>query len=146
MRTRTFAALILALACQRTSATSQVDKTFLLGFLAGEYRLVGQAPDSGAAYVGQVTLRQHKGSLEIVRTVAGVSTRGSGTIEAAGEGGTLVLKARFSVSAVAYEATYLWKSDLDNYPRLTGYTYRAAGETKSPGLEALFHIPPTPKK
>src|SRR3954463_4791113 len=105
MRARTFAAFICALALRNTTGAADVDKTFLLGFLAGEYRLVGQAPDSGAPYVGQVTLREHKGSLEIVRTVAGVSTRGSGTVEAAGEGGTLVLKARFSVSGVAYEAT-----------------------------------------
>ncbi len=118
---------------------------FLLGFLAGDYRLVGQRPDSGAAYVGRVSLRPHDGKFDVTRTIEGVSTKSTATIETSAEG-PAVLRSRFAVGGVGYEATYLWRSDLDNYPRLTGYVYRVHGKTKSPGLEALFHIPPTPDK
>lgn len=122
------------------------DTKFLLGYLAGDYRLIGQQPDSGATYSGRVTLTEHEGRFDVVRTTAGVTTHGTATIETAGEGGTQVLRLRFTAGEVAQEVTYLWRSDMDNYPRLTGYLYRGKGITHSPGLEALFHVPPTPKK
>ncbi len=122
------------------------DTKFLLGYLAGDYRLIGQQPDSGATYSGRVTLTEHEGRFDVVRTIAGVTTHGTATIETAGEGGTQVLRLRFTAGEVAQEVTYLWRSDMDNYPRLTGYLYRGKGITHSPGLEALFHVPPTPKK
>ncbi len=121
------------------------DKSFLLGFLAGDYRLIGQQPDSGEAYTGRVSFRERDGQFDVTRTVAGVRTRGTAVIEKSDEG-IAVLRSRFAIKGVDYEATYLWRSDLDNYPRLTGYVYRAQGKTTSPGLEALFPIPPTPKK
>ncbi len=145
MRARVFVAILVALACEPSAGVADPDTTFLLEFLAGEYRLIGQEPDSGASYVGQVSFCERDGQFDVVRTVGGVTTHGSGSIETAGED-TAVLRCRFTVAGVAHEVTYLWKSDLDNYPRLTGYVYRAQGETKSPGLEALFHIPPTPEK
>jgi hypothetical protein len=42
---------------------------------------------------------------------------------------------------VAYEGTYLWQSDADNFARLTGYVYRSGHSTESPGMEALFIVP-----
>jgi hypothetical protein len=145
MRALLVLVVVFALTQSRLSLAGRPDKSFLLGFLAGEYRLVGQQSDSGAPYGGRVSFRERGGKFEVVRTIAGVSTHGTASIETVGEG-TAVLRSRFTVGDVAYEATYLWSSDLDNYPRLTGYVYRVRGETKSPGLEALFHIPPTPAK
>ncbi len=86
MRPRLSLAVQISLLLMRSGATVEAagkkpDIAFLLGFLAGNYRLVGQKPDSGAVY-----------------------------------------------------------------PRLTGYVYRLKGATKSPGIEALFHLPPTPAK
>jgi hypothetical protein len=49
-----------------------------------------------------------------------------------------VLRIHFHFDGKEYDATYRWQSDPDNYPRFTGYVYRAG--TKSPGLEALFPI------
>jgi hypothetical protein len=121
------------------------DTKFLLGFLAGDYRLLGQKPDSGAAYVGKITLRETGNGFAVTRVIAGASSSGTARIETSGEGAP-VLRIRFPQNGVEYAATYLWHTDLDNYPRLTGYVYRAKGETKSPGLEALFHIAPTPVK
>lgn len=116
---------------------------FLLGFLSGDYRLVGQRPDSGATYSGRVTLRESGRALAVTRVIAGVTSHGTASIETSHEGAQ-VIRMRFSFEGVNYAATYLWQTDLDNYPRLTGYVYRPRGETKSPGLEVLFHIPPTP--
>ena len=118
---------------------------FLLGFLAGDYRLVGQKPDSGAVYSGRLTLRETGGAFEVTCVVAGVTSHRTASIETASNGAP-VLRMRFSQDAVESAATYLCQTDLDNYPRLAGYVYRRQGETKSPGLEALFHVPPTPVK
>ncbi len=150
MRTLFPITLIVALSVTRIALATEAprkapDVEFLLGFLAGDYRLIGQAPDSGATYSGRVTLRARRGAFEVIRTVARVSTQGTAAIETSGEGNA-VLRMRFASAGISYEATYLWRSDLDNFPRLTGYLYRAEGRTKSPGLEALFHVPPTPKK
>ena len=49
-----------------------------------------------------------------------------------------MLKVTFTESGKLYEATYLIHSDLDNYGRLTGYTYLQNQTTKKAGLEALF--------
>lgn len=127
------------------SSLGAPDTSFLPGFLAGDYRLVGQRPGSGAPYVGRVSFRERDGKFDVIRTIAGVSTETTASIETAGDG-SAVLRSRFTVGGIDFEATYLWHSDLDNYPRLTGFIYRAQGETESPGLEALFHIPPTPDK
>jgi hypothetical protein len=145
MRAPLFLAVIVTLACLRDACAETLDVPFLLEFLAGDYRVIGEQPDSGVPYVGNVSFREHNGQFEVVRTIGDSTTHCTGKIETAGEN-TPVLRCQFTAAGVAYEATYLWRSDLDNYPRLTGYVYRKQGETKSPGLEALFHVPPTPEK
>ena len=117
------------------------DVDFLLGFLAGEYRVVGQMPDGGGAYVGRIELKPKTATFELSRDIAGVTTKGTAFIETAGEG-CPVLRIQFSLGAVDYEGTFQWRSDLDNYARMTGYIYRRNGETKSPGLEAWFPLTP----
>jgi hypothetical protein len=62
-----------------------------------------------------VTLREHEGRFDVVRTIAGVATQGTATIETAGEGAA-VLRMRFASEGVPYEGRYLWRSDLDYYP------------------------------
>jgi hypothetical protein len=123
------------------TASKPLDAEFLRGFLAGEYDVIGRKPDSVATYTGRVTIREVGGTLEVTRTIDGKTERG--TIEfdtAAGADRIPVLRAHFSMDGQEYEATYLWRSDLDNYPRVTGYVYLPKNQTKSPGLEALFPI------
>jgi len=36
------------------------------------------------------------------------------------------------------EVTYLWHSDLDNHPRLSGYLHGSGQKTDSPGMGVLF--------
>jgi hypothetical protein len=121
------------------------DVEFLQGFLAGEYRIVGQAPDGGTPYSGHLTLKPKENAFEVSRDIAGVKINGSATIETAGEE-CPVLRIRFSLDTVEYEGTFLWHSDLDNYTRLTGYIYRRHGETKLPGFEAWFPLAPLSTK
>ena len=137
-------ALTLGGAAEDAGRTAS-DPAFWCGFLAGDYRIVGQKPDSGAAYVGKLTLREKEHGLAVTRVIAGVTSNGTATIETSSEG-LHVLRMRIVLDGVEHAGTYLWQTDLDNYPRLTGYVYRVKGGTSSPGLEALFHIPPTPAK
>jgi hypothetical protein len=148
---RTFLSFaVLLLLMQGAAATAgasgkKPDVEFLLSFLSGDYRLVGQKPDSGAAYSGRVTLQQRGRAFHVIRTIDRATIEGTASIETTSRG-IAVLRMRFSLDGMEHEATYLWQSDLDNYPRLTGYVYRPKGTTKSPGIEALFHVPPTPAK
>jgi hypothetical protein len=150
MRARLSLAVLIPLLLLRSAATAEAvgkkpDVEFLLGFLAGNYRLIGQKPDSGAAYSGRLTLQRRGRAFHVIRTIDRATAEGTASIETTSEG-IAVLRMRFPFDGVEHEATYLWQSDLDNYPRLAGYVYRLKRATKSPGIEALFHIPPTPAK
>lgn len=117
------------------------DPTFLRGFLSGEYDLIGRRPDSSSTYTGRVTLVDKDGVLQVTRTVDGKTVRGTMKFDTVGGADRIpVLRVRFRMDGREYEATYLWQSDLDNYPRLTGYIYLPGNRTKSPGLEAFFPI------
>jgi hypothetical protein len=150
MRTSIVLLGLLALTVIRTPSVAETpgktpDAAALRGFLAGDYRLIGQEAGSGATYSGSIELREKEDGFAVTRIIAGVTTEGRAAIETSREGNP-VLRIRFASEGRPYEGTYLWRSDLDNYPRLTGYVYLTEGELKSPGLEALFHIPPTPER
>ena len=137
------AALVLLFACtaHHAVASKPLDKTFLRGFMSGEYELVGRKPDSTATYTGHVTLREKSDTLQVIRTIDGKTTRGTMRLETIGGTDRIpVARTQFILDGVEYEATYMWSSDADNYPRFTGYIYRPGNQTKSPGLEALFPI------
>lgn len=122
-----------------------LDLELLLGFLAGEYRIVGQAPDGGIAYSGELTLKRKGPAFDVSRDIAGIKTAGTAAIETAGED-CPVLRIRFQLDSVEYEGTFLWRSDLDNYPRLSGYVYRRNPKAKVPGFEAWFPLAPLTAK
>ena len=116
-----------------------LDEEFLRNYMAGEYDLIGRKADSSATYNGHVTLRDEGGILQVTRTVEGKTDKCAARFDTvAGSDRIPVLRMRFRFEGKEYDATYSWKSDPDNYPRLTGYLYLSG--TKSPGLEALFPI------
>lgn len=133
--------IVLALASlpAAVQARDLPEEEVLGGFLAGRYQAVGKRLDSQDSYVGTVTLTSRGKTLAVTRMIDGVTTTGEAKIETAGEG-QHVLRLRFVERGVAYEGTYLWQSDLDNYARLSGYLYRPGQATDSPGLEALFIV------
>jgi hypothetical protein len=117
----------------------RLDEEFLRSYMAGEYNLIGRKPDSTLTYAGHVTIRNENGVLEVTRTIDGKSDKCVARFDTVAGGDRIpVLKMHFQFDDKECDATYRWQSDLDNYPRFTGYVYLAG--TKSPGLEALFSI------
>jgi hypothetical protein len=113
----------------------------LYDFLCGSYQVIGRLPDSNQLYSGKVEFKLSGNQLEVVRLIGGHRVRGIGKIETATPDKIKVLRVHFRSKDKDYEATYLIGSDLDNYGRLTGHVYFKEGETKTPGLEALFIEP-----
>jgi hypothetical protein len=140
---RAFRAILVFLALSFAISgrcTKPVDEEFLRAFMAGDYELIGRKPDSTTTYSGRLTLRAEGDVLQATRTTDGTTTQATVRFDTAGADRIPVLRMRFSADGIEYEATYLWQSDLDNYPRFTGVVYRADHQTKSRGIEALFPI------
>jgi len=105
--------------------------------MAGEYELVGRKADSSATYNGHVTFRDDGGVLKVTRTVEGKTEECAARFDTvAGTDRIPVLRMHFRFDGKEYDATYIWQSDPDNYPRFTGYLYVSG--SKSPGFETLF--------
>ena len=119
------------------------DSDLTLQFLAGNYSLIGKKPDSNKTYLGTIVFTYEEGSKELkfIRTIEGKKTTGIAKIEKALAGEAEVLRLRFKENKIEYEGTFLWRSDLDNYGRLSGFIYQKNGVTQNPGLEAYFILP-----
>jgi len=135
-----WAILLFAVSAHSGEADQKpLDQEFLRNYMAGEYDLIGRKADSSATYNGHVTLRDEGGALQVTRTVEGKTDKCAARFDTvAGSDRIPVLRMHFRFDRKEYDATYRWQSDLDNYPRFTGYLYLSG--TKSPGLEALFPI------
>ena len=112
-------------------------------FLAGTYEIIGRYPDSDQIYRGKASIEilnpESKNELRILRTIGEKTIEATGTLTQSTEGTLQILRVRFqSAGGERMEATYQIASDLDNYARLTGYTYVEEGGTSIPGIEALF--------
>ncbi len=143
--------IFMCLACAIAGvAAKEPDREFLVGFLKGDYMVIGKKPDSDATYHGLVSLRPRQLEFDVTRVIADKTEHGTAWFETTGNPDHIpVLRMRFNQDGKSYEATYMWKSDLDNYGRITGYVFLPTqGATKSPGLEALFPLggltPPNP--
>lgn len=144
--TTTLLLLVFLLTFSTASAVNDVpriDEDLFHSYLAGNYLLIGKAPDSEKTFHGEVTIKENgSGELEVTRSVGGTRTRGGAWVGRTVLSEALVLRMNFSDADIAYEATCLWRSDLDNYARISCYIYRQDGTTVQPGLEALFHDTP----
>lgn len=139
---KSLAAIILLCLVGTAAADETANHEFLYGFLAGTYRAVGKEADSDRTYSGKVILKNRSDHLAVTRTIGSETVTGTGTIEhALGPDEAHVLRVRFTRNGKDYEITYLWRSDLDNFARLSGYLYEPGGQTGNPGLEALFIDP-----
>jgi len=142
---KTFCAILALLSLVLTDtahcadARKPLDEEFQRGFMKGEYDLIGRKPDSTTTYTGRVTLRVDGNTLYASRTIEGKTVEGKIRFETGGDSVPIV-RLSFTLDGVEYEATYLWQSDLDNYPRFTGTLHRIDNKTKTAGIEALFPI------
>ena len=131
--------ILLILTAQPAWGSDHEDHAFLYEFLAGRYLVIGKAVNSEETYSGTVDFSCKNGRIAVVRTIQGAVVHGEGTLEhALGQDKADVLRVRFNQAGKKYEITYLWRSDLDNYARLSGYVYQPGQQTGSPGMEALF--------
>jgi len=131
--------IALVFFAQTALADDVKNHEFFYGFLSGTYLVVGQEPDSNRTYTGRVVFKKQGDHLEVTRIIHGERITGVGTIEhALGPDKANVLRVRFTRNKQKFEITYLWRSDLDNYARLSGYVYQLGKRTATPGLEALF--------
>ena len=129
----------LSLALSSLSQPVAAESGFPEGFLIGRYHLIGQAPDAGRAYAGQLTISQGKAGLAVTREIDGKAVKGTGEIvKALCCEGVDLLRIRFAEPGADYEETCMVASDLDNYARVTCYLYRRDSSTERPGFEALF--------
>ncbi len=112
---------------------------FLYDFLPGTYEAIGRLPESDSLYSATVQIKKADSVLTVIRKMDNREVTGSAKIEKAAAGDASVLRVRFLQDQKLYEITYLIHSDLGNYARLSGYSYRKDGTTRQPGLEVLFH-------
>lgn len=110
--------------------------------MVGEYVVVGKYPDSEQTYQGKVTIQTRGQELTFIRVIDGRTIEGIARFDTATADKLPVLRLTFSIDGKQYEGSYLWRVDLDNYFRFSGYLFLANGETKTPGLEALFPAEP----
>ncbi len=131
----TVLALVSTLVWAQAKGTSNEP---LYDFLCGSYQVIGRLPDSDQLYSGKAEIKRSGDQLEVLRLIGESPAKGIGKIETATSDKIKILRVRFRSRERDYEATYLIGSDLDNYGRLTGHVYLKDGETRKPGLEALF--------
>jgi len=139
MKYRWIIAMLLALVSTLAGAQAKdfIEEP-LYDFLFGSYQVIGRLPDSDHLFSGKVDLKRSGNQLEVLRLTEGRTVKGTGKIEAVTPDKIKVLRVFFRSAGKDYEATYLIGSDLDNYGRLTGQVYLKDGQTRRPGLEALF--------
>ncbi len=114
-----------------------------LGFLTGDYILIGRKISSDETYTGRIRFfYNEKGRcLDMKRTIAGHTVTGTARMELVLGGDAQVLRLSFREKGIEYEGTFLWRGDLDNFGRLSGFIYIKGTQPDKPGLEAYFIDP-----
>ncbi len=129
---------VLLIPCCAIVAQEKTSNAETYSYLAGQFELIGRLPDSAKTYQGTVRLVLDGARLRMERTIDGKKAVGSAKLDVSGSDRVEVLRGSFTIAGDKYEATYLWRSDLDNYPIVTG---RVFGDgTKMPGIEAWFPL------
>ena len=116
----------------------KLDEESLYDYFSGKYRLIGKKVNSNETYTGEIYLITKKSYLKIKRIINGFETNGIGKIEYSIYENIPVLKIKFKENGIEYEGEFIWFSDFDNYPRISGFIKIKGSETNTPGLEAFF--------
>jgi len=132
-----FYMLVLSLITSVCHAGEEWESDYPL--IAGEYEVIGKRMETGKLFSGSITIKEEKPNVfVVVRVIDGKKITGSGNIELSGSEKTPIFRMRFVENGTAFEGTFLWQSDLDNYGRISGYVYTKDYQGKTPGLESLF--------
>lgn len=119
-------------------AREELQAGFLVGFLVGDYHLLGKALNSDATYFGKLSISKSKDGLRIARLINGRKIIGRATVEKANAGEVNVLRVRFNDGDLQFEETCMVAADLDNYARVTCHLYQPGVGSDQPGMEAWF--------
>lgn len=130
--------VLLMILCIQVQAKESEQDNALLGFVQGNYTLIGKVAGNDQTYLGEVSITSTDKGLKVTRTILEKKVIGTAAIEYTLGGDVAVLRMRFSENKQNYESTCMIDSDLDNYARLSCQLYQANGQSKEAGLEALF--------
>jgi len=107
--------------------------------LSGDYELIGRRFDGGALFAGKMTIDEvTPNKFSVIRVVDGKKISGTGRVEYVTPDKLPVFRVSFQEDGKDMEGTFLYRSDLDNYGRLSGYVYPKNYTGTKPGIEALF--------
>ena len=107
--------------------------------ISGQYEVIGRRCESGDLFAGTIAIREDRPNVFVVtRIVGGNKIVGSGKIEFVTPDKIPVFRMRFVENGTEFEGTFLWRGDLDNDGRISGYVYTKGYKGKKPGIEALF--------
>lgn len=121
-------------------AQEEDEQMSTLGFLAGDYILIGRRIGSHETYTGSIRFiyNEKDRCLDMKRTIAGQTVSGTARIVPVLAGDAQALRLSYIEKGIEYEGTFLWRGDLDNYGRLSGFIYIKGTNPDLPGLEAYF--------
>lgn len=138
MKTRLFLIFTLMLTCI-SHGEDQWESDYPL--IAGRYEVVGRQSESGKLFSGAIVIKETKPNQFVVtRVIDGKTITGSGQVEFTTPDKIPVFRMRFNEDGAKMEGTFIWRGDLDNDGRISGYVCRKGYNGKKPGLEALFAI------
>lgn len=107
--------------------------------LAGNYQIIGQQHESGKLYSGTIIIEEiQPNHFTVKRTIDGKTVTGTGKVVPATSDKASVFRITFTEDDTEMEGTLLWRSDLDNDGRISGYIYPKGYKGDKPGLLALF--------
>lgn len=107
--------------------------------IAGHYEVIGRRCESGKLFAGTITIKEATQNVFIVtRTIDGKAIVGSGKVGFATPDKIPVFRIRFVENGLDMEGTFIWRGDLDNDGRVSGYVFNKGHQGKRPGVEALF--------
>jgi hypothetical protein len=130
--------ILIVLLCLPIVSRAENDENPLLGFVVGDYVIIGKEQDSGRVYSGKGVIEQKGKKLIFRRQIGGKKIVAEGEIivpSPPGEG--QALRFRWNDRGPK-EMICLIHSDLDNYARLTCYWGKIPPGYNQPGLEAMF--------
>ena len=107
--------------------------------LAGDYDLIGREFDSDVLFAGKMPIQEiTPNKFTVVRTIDGKKIAGEGRVDRATRDNIPVFRITFLENGKQMIGTFIWRSDLDNHGRLSGYVHPIDYRGAKPGLEALF--------
>lgn len=133
-----FVCLIIIFAIPLAFATDAEYDENAHNFLFGSYLIIGKYYESNITYYGKAIIASNGDNLKITKYINNSKITGTGKIEHAIFADAPVLRMNFTKYKQPQEQTCLFRSDLDNYARISCYAYLPRSDTNDPGLEAWF--------